>query len=72
MGAAAGIGVVLIGRQGWTPATWALVLGGIAVVALGLALGRGAGAARRRAWELQAIGAALAATGWVAGIAPGP
>jgi 4-hydroxybenzoate polyprenyltransferase len=72
MGAAVGIGLAFIGRQGWSPATWVLVVGGIAVVALGLVLGRGAGPARRRAWELQAIGAALAATGWVSGIALGP
>ena len=72
MGAAVAIGLAFIGRGGWSPATWVLVVGGIALVALGLVLGRGAGAARRRAWELQAIGAALAATGWVAGIALGP
>jgi 4-hydroxybenzoate polyprenyltransferase len=72
MGAAVAIGLAFIGRSGWSPATWMLVVGGIAVVALGLVVGRGAGAARRRAWELQAIGAALAATGWVSGIAPGP
>jgi 4-hydroxybenzoate polyprenyltransferase len=72
MGAAVGLGVVFIGRQGWTSATWALVLAGIAVVAFGLVLGRGDGPSRRRAWELQAIGAAMAATGWVSGIVPGP
>jgi 4-hydroxybenzoate polyprenyltransferase len=70
--AATAIGAIFIGRIGWSTATWALVVGGTALVVLGLVLGRGAGAARRRAWELQAIGAAVAATGWVSGIAPDP
>lgn len=72
MAAAVGIGLALIGRQGWATPTWFLVVVGIAVVALGLAVGRGDRAARRRAWELQAIGTALAAIGWVSGIALGP
>jgi 4-hydroxybenzoate polyprenyltransferase len=72
MAAAVGIGLALIGREGWTIATWVLIVVGIALVALGLAVGRGDRAARRRAWELQAIGAALAATGWVSGIPLGP
>ena len=71
MVAAVGIGLGFIGRPGWTLATWLLVAAGIAMVAVGLFVGRGDGAARRRAWELQAIGAALAATGWVSGLAPG-
>lgn len=71
MGAAVGLGIVFIGRQGWSLATWGLVVVGVAVVGFGVVLGRGAGAMRRRAWELQAIGAALAATGWVSGVAPG-
>ncbi len=70
--AATAIGAIFIGRIGSSTATWALVVGGTALVVLGLVLGRSAGAARRRAWELQAIGAAVAATGWVSGIAPGP
>jgi 4-hydroxybenzoate polyprenyltransferase len=72
MAAAVAVGLILIGRQGWTTATWVLVVVGIVVVALGIALGRGDRAARRRAWELQAVGAALAATGWVSGMALGP
>jgi 4-hydroxybenzoate polyprenyltransferase len=71
MGAAVGLGLVFIGRQGWSLATWALVVAGVAVLGFGVALGRGADAMRRRAWELQAIGAALAATGWVSGVVPG-
>jgi 4-hydroxybenzoate polyprenyltransferase len=72
MAAAVGLGLAFIDRQGWTTATWILVGAGIVVVGLGLALGRGDRAARRRAWELQAVGAALAAAGWVSGIALGP
>jgi VIT1/CCC1 family predicted Fe2+/Mn2+ transporter len=72
MSGAVALGVVFIGRIGWSTATWALVVAGTALVVLGLALGRGSGASRRRAWELQAVGAAAAAAGWVSGIAPGP
>jgi 4-hydroxybenzoate polyprenyltransferase len=71
MGVAFALGLVFIGRIGWSTATWALVVVGTALVVLGLALGRGAGVARRRAWELQAVGAAMAMTGWVSGIGPG-
>jgi 4-hydroxybenzoate polyprenyltransferase len=71
--AATAIGVVGAVPTSWEPLTIALVVIGTAVVAAGVALGRGAGAAaRRRAWEAQAIGAAIAATGWVAGLLPRP
>ena len=51
----------------------ALVLGGTLVVLAGVIVGRGDGAAaRRRAWEAQAVGAAIAATGWVVGLLPRP
>jgi 4-hydroxybenzoate polyprenyltransferase len=67
------LGVLFVGRSGWTWPVLALVAGGTAVVGIGLAIGRGGGpAARRRAWEAQAVGAAIAATGWVAGMLPGP
>lgn len=71
MGGAVALGVAFIGRIGWSTATWALVVAGTALVVIGLALGRGDAGARRRSWELQAIGAAVAAVGWVSGIAPG-
>lgn len=69
MGAAVGLGLIFIDRVGWSTATWVLVVAGTTLVVVGLVLGRGE--ARRRAWELQAIGAAIAATGWVSGIGPG-
>jgi hypothetical protein len=73
MAAATLIGVLFVGRTGWAWPVVALVVIGTGVVAFGLALGRGEGPdARRRAWEAQAIGAAIAATGWVAGMLPGP
>jgi 4-hydroxybenzoate polyprenyltransferase len=67
MAAATGIGVVFVGRGSWGAFTWALVVAGTALVGFGLLVGRGpTHHARRRAWEAQAIGAAIAATGWVA------
>ena len=73
MACATAVGVVFADRTGWTVATVALVIIGTAVVALGIAVGgRGPGDARRRSWEAQAVGAAVAATGWVAGMIPGP
>ncbi len=67
MAAATGVGVVLVGRASWGLATWTLVVAGTVLVTLGLALGRGSTPrARQRSWETQAVGAAVAATGWVA------
>ena len=67
------VGLVLGGTGDWAPGRIALVVVGTCLVAIGAGLGRGLGAgARRRAWEVQAIGAAIAATGWVAGSFPRP
>ena len=67
MAAATGAGVALVGRSSWGLATWILVVAGTVLVTLGLALGRGSTTrARQRSWETQAVGAAVAATGWVA------
>lgn len=67
MAAATTIGVLLVGRGSWGSVTWALVIVGTVLVGLGLAAGRGSIArARRRSWEAQAIGAAVAGAGWVA------
>lgn len=70
-GAATVVGLVA-STGGWAPGRIALVFVGTALVAAGAALGRGRGTGRRRAWEAQAIGAAIAATGWVAGLLPRP
>jgi hypothetical protein len=73
MAAATAVGAVFVDRTGWPVTTVALVLVGTALVAAGSVLGRGqAASARRRSWELQAVGAAIAAMGWVAGMIPGP
>ena len=67
MAAATGVGVALVRPASWGLATWILVVAGTVLVTLGLALGRGSTTrARQRSWEAQAIGAAVAATGWVA------
>ena len=73
LGGATVLGFTVVGRSGWSAPTIALVIVGTALVGAGLLLGRRAAPdARRRAWEVQAIGAAIAATGWVAGMIPGP
>jgi 4-hydroxybenzoate polyprenyltransferase len=72
MAAATGLGVVFVGRASWQPLTVAAIAVGTGIVSLGLSAGRGPSvAARRRAWEAQAIGAAIAAVGWISGMLPG-
>jgi len=67
MAAATGVGFVFVGRDSWGALTWLLVVAGTALVGLGLIVGRDhTESARGRAWAAQAIGAAVAATGWVA------
>jgi 4-hydroxybenzoate polyprenyltransferase len=69
--AAIAIGVVALAPRVWSPGPWSLVGAGLGVIVAGLILGRRDDRrARRLGWEAQAIGAAIAATGWVAGIAP--
>jgi VIT1/CCC1 family predicted Fe2+/Mn2+ transporter len=66
------IGLVFVGSASWAPLTVALIAGGTTLVAFGLSAGRGRDArARRRGWEAQAIGAAIAAVGWVSAMLPG-
>ena len=73
MAAATAVGVVMADPLGWPALPAALVAGGTLLVLAGVIVGRGDGAAaRRRAWEAQAVGAAIAATGWVAGLLPRP
>ena len=73
MAAATAIGVVMADPSVWPLAPLALVVAGTLVVLGGIVVGRAdTGDARRRAWEAQAIGAAIAATGWVAGLLPRP
>jgi hypothetical protein len=71
MSAAVGLGLVeLVGARGDT-ASWVVVMAGVGLLAVGLALGLGERESRRRAWEVQAVGAAIAAIGWVWGMTPG-
>jgi 4-hydroxybenzoate polyprenyltransferase len=71
--AATTLGRAFVERTGWPAPAIGLVVTGTAIVAAGLLLGvRASNDARRRAWEAQAVGAAVAATGWVAGMVPGP
>lgn len=70
MTAAIVIGVAFIGRTGWGVPSYPLVGAGIAIMFAGLALGRRHDRrARTRAWEAQAVGAAIAAVGWIAAMA---
>jgi 4-hydroxybenzoate polyprenyltransferase len=67
MAAATGIGLLFVGRSAWGAVTVALIAVGTGLIVIGVIAGRGSGQpARRRAWEAQAVGAAVAATGWVA------
>ena len=73
MAAATAVGLASMRPTGWSATTIGLVAAGTVLVALGLVVGRAeAAVTRRRAWEVQALGAAIAATGWVAGLLPGP
>ena len=72
MAAATGLGVVFVARADWAPLTVAAIAIGTGLVSLGLSAGRGPSVrARRRGWEAQAIGAAIAAVGWISGMLPG-
>ncbi len=68
-----GVAVGAIGSAlilGGAPAGIALGVAGVAILALGVALGWGPGRrARQRAWETQAVGLAVLAAGWVAALA---
>jgi 4-hydroxybenzoate polyprenyltransferase len=72
MAAATGLGIAFVGRGSWAPVTIAAIAIGTGLVSLGVAVGRGPSVvARRRGWEAQAIGAAVAAVGWISGMLPG-
>jgi len=67
--AATAVGAVGTRASAWSPLPAGLVVVGTLTAATGVILGRGEGTgARRRAWEAQAVGAAIAGTGWVAGM----
>ena len=73
LAAATATGLLFMPASGWYSATIGLVAAGTGLVVIGLIVGRAEAAiTRRRAWEVQAVGAAIAATGWVAGLLPGP
>jgi 4-hydroxybenzoate polyprenyltransferase len=71
MVAAITIGIVTLGSGGFSVVPWTLLSAGIGIVLAGLALGRRAERrARVRSWEAQAVGAALAAAGWIGAMRP--
>lgn len=73
MAAATGVGMVLADPLAWPLVPLALIVAGTLVVMAGVSLGwRRDVAATRRAWEAQAVGAAIAAAGWVAGLLARP
>jgi len=66
LGGSGVVGLFAIALAGWIPGTWVTAAGAATLVA-GLALGF---AGRfQRAWEVQAIGLAILAAGWVASLA---
>jgi 4-hydroxybenzoate polyprenyltransferase len=71
MVAALVIGIVTLGGSGFSVLPWTLLSAGIGIVVAGLALGRRPERrARVRSWEAQAVGAALAAAGWIGAMRP--
>jgi len=70
-----GVAVAALGSAlllGGSPGGIAVGVGGVAIMALGVALGWGRGRrARQRAWEIQAVGLAVLAAGWVGALAAG-
>jgi 4-hydroxybenzoate polyprenyltransferase len=69
----AAVGLAALGSAallGGSPAGIAVAAVGTGIVALGVGLGWGSGRiARQRAWEVQAVGLAVVAAGWVAALA---
>jgi 4-hydroxybenzoate polyprenyltransferase len=64
--AAIALGIVSLGGSGFSVAPWTLLSIGIGIVVAGLVIGRRPERwARVRSWVLQAVGAALAAAGWI-------
>jgi 4-hydroxybenzoate polyprenyltransferase len=75
LAAVAVVGLVSAWVGGAPPARLGVSVGAAAVIAGGLALGRDRGASparRERAWEVEAVGVALLAAAWLAGIGKGP
>jgi 4-hydroxybenzoate polyprenyltransferase len=71
MASATLIGVVFVGSTVWPPLTVVFIAIGTTLVAFGLSASRGSPAhARRRGWEAQAIGAGIAAVGWISAMLP--
>jgi 4-hydroxybenzoate polyprenyltransferase len=69
--AAIAVGIVSLGNGGFSVVPWTLLSIGIVVVVAGLTLGRRPERrARVRSWEMQAVGAALAAAGWIGAMTP--
>jgi 4-hydroxybenzoate polyprenyltransferase len=70
LGGAAAMAVGWLIATGTTPPMLALVASGLAVIGSGIWLGRAGDPARReRAWQLEAIGTAVVAVGWLASVA---
>jgi 4-hydroxybenzoate polyprenyltransferase len=70
LGSAAAMAVGWLFVTGTTVPTFALVASGLGVIASGVWLGRAGDAARReRAWQLEAVGTAIVAIGWLVAVA---
>jgi 4-hydroxybenzoate polyprenyltransferase len=69
--AAIGLGIVSLAGSGFSLVPLALIGPGVGLAIVGLVVGRRPErGARRRSWELQAIGIALAAAGWIGALVP--
>lgn len=66
----AAIAIGSAATAGASPFELMATVAGVSVILAGTAIGRAAGPARReRAWELQAVGAAVTALGWIIAVA---
>lgn len=67
-----GVALATLAANGAVGGAWLAAIGASVLIGLGVLIGRDGDPSRReRAWELEAIGVALLAAAWLAGVPPG-